>query len=65
MATLAATRCNPAIRTFYQHLLAAGKQKKVALVAAMRKLLTILNAIMKTGKPWQYDSALKPVSAEA
>ena len=41
MATLAATRFNPLIRTFYQRLLAAGKAKKVALVACMRKLLTI------------------------
>jgi transposase len=53
MATLAATRCNPAIRAFYQHLLAAGKQKKVALVAAMRKLLTILNAMVKHQQSWR------------
>ena len=52
MATLAATRFNPVIRTFYQRLLAAGKAKKVALVACMRKLLTILNAIVKSGTPW-------------
>jgi len=52
MATLAATRFNPLIRTFYQRLLAAGKPKKVALVACMRKLLTILNAIVKSGSPW-------------
>ena len=52
MATLAATRFNPAIREFYQRLLAAGKVKKVALVACMRKLLTILNAIVKSGTPW-------------
>ena len=52
MATLAATRFNPVIRAFYQRLLAAGKAKKVALVACMRKLLTILNAIVKTGLPW-------------
>ena len=52
MATLAATRFNPVIRVFYQRLLAAGKPKKVALVACMRKLLTILNAIVKTGLPW-------------
>ena len=52
MATLAATRFNPVIRAFYQRLLAAGKPKKVALVACMRKLLTILNAIVKTGLPW-------------
>ena len=52
MATLAATRFNPAIREFYQRLLAVGKVKKVALVACMRKLLTILNAIVKSGTPW-------------
>jgi len=52
MATLAATRFNPVIRVFYQRLLAAGKPKKVALVACMSKLLTILNAIVKTGLPW-------------
>ena len=52
MATLAATRFNPAIREFYQRLLAAGKAKKVALVACMRKLLTLLNAIVKSDTPW-------------
>jgi len=52
MATLSATRHNPVIRDFYQRLLLAGKPKKVALVACMRKLLTILNAMMRTGKPW-------------
>ena len=52
MATLAATRFNPVIRAFYHRLLAAGKAKKVALVACMRKLLTILNAIVKSGTPW-------------
>ena len=52
MATLAATSFNSAIREFYQRLLVAGKVKKVALVACMRKLLTILNAIVKSGTPW-------------
>jgi transposase len=52
MAALVATRFNAAIRVFYQRLLAAGKPKKVALVACMRKLLTILNAVAKTGQPW-------------
>lgn len=47
MATLTATRYNPAIRDFYQRLLAAGKLPKVALVACMRKLLTILNAMVR------------------
>ena len=53
MSTLAATRCNPAIRAFYERLRAAGKLPKVALVACMRKLLTILNAIARDQKPWQ------------
>lgn len=53
MATLSATRFNPTIRTFYQRLVAAGKPKKVALTAAMRKLLTILNAILRDKQPWQ------------
>jgi transposase len=53
MATLVATRHNPAIRAFYQRLLAAGKRKKVALVAAMRKLLTILNAMVKHQQRWR------------
>jgi transposase len=52
MATLAATRFNPTIRTFYEHLLQAGKAKKVALVACMRKLLTILNAMLRDNSPW-------------
>lgn len=52
MAALVATRFNPTIRTFYQRLLLAGKPKKVALVACMRKLLTILNAMIKHHRPW-------------
>lgn len=56
MATLAAIRCNPVIRAFYQRLRQAGKPPKVALVAAMHKLLTILNAILRHNRPW--DPAL-------
>jgi transposase len=52
MATLTATRHNSVIRSFYQRLLAAGKLKKVALVACMRKLLTILNAMVRDGRPF-------------
>jgi transposase len=52
MATLVAVRFNPAFKAFYARLVAAGKPKKVALVAAMRKLLTVLNAIAKTGRHW-------------
>jgi transposase len=52
MAALVASRHNPVLKAFYQRLLAAGKPKKVALVACMRKLLTILNAMVKSRKPW-------------
>ena len=51
MGTLAASRFNPVIRDYYQRLLAAGKPKKVALVACMRKLLVILNAMLKRALP--------------
>jgi len=53
MATLSAARYDPTIKTFYQRLLAAGKPKKLALTACMHKLLTIINAVIKSGKPWQ------------
>ncbi len=56
MATLSATRCNPVIRAFYERLLRAGKQKKVALTACMRKLLTILNAMMRHKQAWRQAS---------
>lgn len=55
MATLVATRYNPAIRRFYERLCAAGKMKKVALTACMRKLLTILNSMLKHRVPWNYS----------
>jgi transposase len=53
MATLAGVRFNPALRLFYQRLRAAGKKPKVALTACMRKFLTMLNAMVRTGTPWQ------------
>lgn len=53
MATLAGVRFNPVLKAFYQRLLTAGKPKKVALVACMRKLLTILNAMAKHGSSWE------------
>lgn len=56
MAAVSAARCNPLIRTFYQRLLAAGKSKKLALVACMRKLIVILNAIVRTGIRWSPDA---------
>lgn len=55
MATLSAVRYNPVINVFYERLIAAGKAKKVALVACMRKILTILNAMVRDNKPWQPD----------
>ena len=53
MAALVASRYNPVVRTHYQKLLAAGKAKKLALVACMRKLLVMLNAIIRTKTPWR------------
>jgi len=52
MATLVATRFNPRIKVFYQRLLAKGKLKKVAITAAMRKLITILNTLVRTDQLW-------------
>lgn len=60
MAALVATRRNAVIRTFYQRLLAAGKVKKLALVACMRKLLTILNELMRSRRPW--NPSVQPVT---
>jgi transposase len=53
MAALSAMRFNPTIAAFYQRLRAAGKAAKVALVACMRKLLTILNAVLRNRRSWQ------------
>ena len=53
MATLAAKRHEPSIARFYERLLAAGKPAKLALTACMRKLLTILNAMLRDQRPWQ------------
>lgn len=53
MATLSAVRCNEVVRALYERLTKAGKPKKVALVACMRKLLTILNAMVRTKKHWK------------
>ena len=57
MATLVATRFNSVIQQFYQRLLGAGKLKKVALVACMRKLLSILNAMAKHHQAWNASYA--------
>jgi transposase len=53
MAALSAKKHNPVIKRFYEHLLAKGKEKKVALTACMRKLLVILNAMLRSMQPWQ------------
>jgi len=53
MGTLVATRHNPVMKAFYERLLAAGKEKKVALTACRRKLLTILNAMIREQVKWQ------------
>ena len=53
MATISAIRCNPAIRAFHQRLKAAGKPPKLAITACMRKLLTILNAVVRAQTPWR------------
>jgi len=53
MAAMVARRCNPVLKTFYQRLVEAGKPKMVAIIAVARKLLTILNAIIRDKTPWQ------------
>jgi transposase len=60
MATVSATRHNPVIRAFYERLIAKGKPPKVALVACMRKLLTILNAMARDHAAWDASRHIKP-----
>lgn len=55
MATLSAVRFNPIIRAFYQRLRGGGKKPKVALTACMRKLIVILNAMVRNGEKWRYE----------
>jgi transposase len=50
---LVATRFNPVLREYYRRLVAAGKPKKLALIATLRKLLVTLNAILRTNQPWR------------
>jgi len=52
MATLSAVRVNSTFRAYYQKLLAAGKAKKVALIACARKMLLMLNAMVRDARPW-------------
>ena len=57
MSMLSAIQHNPKFRAMYQRLVAAGKHKKVALTACMRKMLTILNAMLRDGKEWSLNYA--------
>ena len=52
MPTLVAVRCNPKLRTFYHHLLTQGKPKMTAVIACLRKLLVILNSLVKSNSNW-------------
>ena len=61
MAAVSATRANPVIRAFYQRLIAAGKKPKVAITACMRRLLSILNVMIKNGTHWQEKQAAASV----
>jgi transposase len=58
MAALSASKYNPVLKNFYQQMIRRGKEKKVALTACMRKLLTFLNAILRDSTPWK--TALEP-----
>jgi transposase len=58
MAAVTAVQFNPVLKAFYERLLAANKAKKVALTAVMRKLLTILNAMVRTNKPWNPENGV-------
>lgn len=62
MAALVATKRNAVIRTFYLRLVAAGKPKKLALVACMRKPLTILNVMVRTAQPWTVEAAAETLT---
>lgn len=57
MAAVTAARCNPVLRRFYRSLIDAGKPAKLALVACMRKLLVVLNAILRDQQPWRPEAA--------
>ena len=57
MAAVTAVRCNPVFQEFYARLIAVGKPKKVALTACMRKLLAVLNSMLRHGTRWQQHAA--------
>ncbi|NAX04619.1 transposase, partial [Vibrio sp. V30_P3S12P165] len=56
MAMMSAIQCNPVFRATYERLLTAGKPKKVAIVACMRKMVVILNSMLRDGVMWDTDS---------
>lgn len=58
MPAIAALRCNPVIRAFSNRLIAAGKHHYVAIAACMRKMLAILNAMLKANQPWKHPTGL-------
>lgn len=58
MAAVCASRFNPVIRAFYQRLIAAGKKPKVALTACMRRLLSILNTMIRNGTRWNHGEVV-------
>ena len=64
MSILSATKYNPVIRVFYQRLRAQGKPPKVAMVACMRKLLTILNAMVRDNRPWDPSIPLQQLRTQ-
>ncbi len=64
MAALVGARRNPLIKAFYTRLIAAGKPKKLALVACMRKLLTVLNTMLRTQQPWAATAPLTNALAQ-
>lgn len=64
MATLVATRCNPQIKAFYIRLVQRGKPKKLALIAAMRKFITILNHLVRSQQPWRVAEELTSAGRE-
>ncbi|MCS0153580.1 MULTISPECIES: transposase, partial [Vibrio harveyi group] len=56
MAMMSAIQCNPVFKATYERLLTAGKPKKVAIVACMRKMVVILNSMLRDGVMWDTDS---------
>jgi transposase len=57
MAMLSSIQCNPVFKRFYEHLKAQGKIPKVALIACMRKMIVVLNTMIKNQEPWRQNMA--------